>query len=227
VTRRLGIATFSLAGFVTVALLVASGGTSSVDQFSVDHLMLGLYPYVDDGMRWSAVGAQRAGWLSGPISSATNPDRIVNRIADVAYIPASGFVASALVFLLIVVALFRGQRIAAACWAAAYAAGNGFEIIGKELIERPQLYVTAQYGSVPIWKFDTSFPSGHTIRAILLAALVAWMFPTLRTLAAAWAAIVVVLLVVAGTHTPTDVAGGLLVAVALLALRGAAEARLA
>ena len=66
--------------------------------------------------------------------------------------------------------------------------------------------------------FDHSLPSGHTIRSFLIAAVVLVLSARLGRAAAVWAASVVPILVVAGWHTPTDVAAGLLLAAALALL---------
>jgi membrane-associated phospholipid phosphatase len=168
-----------------------------------------------------------AGRLAAPIASSLNPDRIVNRIADVVYIPAGGVVATVLVCVAAVVALAsRRPRAEITCWIAAYVLGNLLELVGKWTITRPALHTTPEYGSLHVWKFDTSFPSGHTMRACILAAFVVWVAPRLRAPVTIWASAVVVLLVVAGTHTPTDVIGGLLAAAALVLLCGETVARL-
>lgn len=207
-TSRLGIACAASASFVLLAFLVALGAVTPIDQFAVDHLMPGLYPYVA-GVHRSAAGV-------APVVSGLNPNRIVNRVADAIYVPAGGLVATTFFGIAALVAAARRRPAGEiACWIAAYVVGNLFELVGKWTIARPALHTTASYGSLQVWKFDASFPSGHTIRALLLAAFVAWVAPTLRVPAALWAGAVVLLLVAAGTHTPTDVAGGLLVALAL------------
>jgi undecaprenyl-diphosphatase len=75
---------------------------------------------------------------------------------------------------------------------------------------------------VAIPSFHGSFPSGHTIRALLVATLVIAFRPALRAPALVWFVGAVVALVVVAAHTPSDVLGGLLVGLALvLAVRAA------
>lgn len=225
-TPRLAIACTATGALTLLALLVATGACTRIDQYAVDHLMLGLYPYVA-GIHWAG-GVPMAGRLAAPLASSMNPNRIVNRIADAAYIPAGGVIATALVGLAALAAAARRRPVVEiACWLAAYVVGNLLELVGKWTITRPALHTTPAYGSLQVWKFDTSFPSGHTIRACILAAFVAWAVPYLRAPAAIWAAAVVVLLVLAGTHTPTDVIGGLLAALALVLFSREVGARLA
>jgi membrane-associated phospholipid phosphatase len=94
-------------------------------------------------------------------------------------------------------------------------AATAVETLCKDVLDRPALYDGARH----ITGFDSSFPSGHTIRTVLVAAAFA------RPWAAAWAVASIVLLQLAGWHTATDIAGGLLLAaLALLGARGAARA---
>ena len=62
--------------------------------------------------------------------------------------------------------------------------------------------------------FDTSLPSGHTIRSLIVAGAVAAAWRSGRA-AYVWAATVPFALVATGAHTPTDVVAGSLIAVAL------------
>jgi membrane-associated phospholipid phosphatase len=71
--------------------------------------------------------------------------------------------------------------------------------------------------------FDSSFPSGHTLRIVLL---VGALYPLLRGWVVAWAVAAVALILLAGWHVPTDVAGGLLLgALGLLGGRAAGALR--
>jgi membrane-associated phospholipid phosphatase len=70
----------------------------------------------------------------------------------------------------------------------------------------------------PVVPFEHSFASGHEIRAVLLAACLVALRPGFWPLAVAWLAAVSVVLVTGGWHTPTDVLGGLVLAVGVGAL---------
>jgi membrane-associated phospholipid phosphatase len=206
--RRLAVPVPALlvAAFVVLAALVAAGAVTGLDQYAVDHLMPGLYPYV----------THRFGGPFGLRPDPLNPNRIVNRIADAVARPATIEIVTPVV----VVVLLAAKRLRASRlhWAGVFAALIAIELIGKHVIHRPALHTTAAYGSAHVWKFDSSFPSGETERAVFLAALLAAAWPRLRLLPVLWAAAVVLLLVAAGTHTPTDVAGGLLVSLGLVLL---------
>ena len=60
--------------------------------------------------------------------------------------------------------------------------------------------------------FDSSFPSGHMARAVLLAACLVACFPRTRPFVLVWLVAVAIQAVVGGWHVPSDVAGGLLLA---------------
>ena len=71
--------------------------------------------------------------------------------------------------------------------------------------------------------FDSSWPSGHALRCALVAAALAAAWPRLCVPLGIWLAAVVVLLELAGLHTPTDLVGGLLLATAAVAGAAAVE----
>jgi membrane-associated phospholipid phosphatase len=95
-------------------------------------------------------------------------------------------------------------------WVAAVAV----ELAFRHALTRPALY---RHG-VHLVAFDTSWPSGHALRSAIVAAALAAAWPRLRIPLGVWLAAVVVLLEVAGFHTPTDIAGGLLLAATVVAL---------
>src|SRR4029078_7444422 len=63
--------------------------------------------------------------------------------------------------------------------------------------------------------FDSSFPSGHMLRAILITGAVAAVIPALRFALRVWCVAVAACLLVNGWHLPTDIAGGILAGMAL------------
>jgi membrane-associated phospholipid phosphatase len=127
----------------------------------------------------------------------------------------------ALISLLLVLAaswrLWKSGRVEAAlAWPAAWLVGTAVELVFRHTLTRPALY----RDGVHIVAFDSSWPSGHALRCTIVAAALATAWPRLRLPLAVWLVAVLVLLVLAGFHTPTDVAGGLLLAT--VALAGAA-----
>ena len=125
----------------------------------------------------------------------------------------------------------RGRQALAATLAVAFVVAVAVELVSKWTLVRPGLQRAGPGGTlVPIGPFDSSFPSGHALRAALIATCVAIVWPRLRLIVATWALAVPVMLVVGGWHTPTDVVAGTVLAGAVAAAAvGAAplvEARL-
>ena len=117
-------------------------------------------------------------------------------------------------FLLVLLGSWRSR---APGWIAAWLAAVAVEVVFRHTLNRPPLY---RHG-VHVVAFDMSWPSGHALRCSLVAAALAAAWPRLRPVLVLWLAVVVVLLELAGFHTPTDIAGGLLLAT--VAAAGAVE----
>ncbi len=202
--RRRSIVLFC-AAFAVLAALVAAGAFMWIDQYAVTHLMPGVEPG-DAGSLLDAllpVGRRRGFW---------------DLAADLWLYPASAPLSAAIVVLACLTLRRRGRRRAALLWGLAFVAGTAIEILVKELLERPELYVVVDGRREHVAGFDHALPSGHTIRSFLVAAVLLAVWPRLGRVAAAWAATVAPILVFAGWHTPTDVAAGLLLAAALALL---------
>jgi membrane-associated phospholipid phosphatase len=123
----------------------------------------------------------------------------------------------ALVSLLLV--LVAAWRLRTVVWPGAWLAAVAIEVVFRHTLTRPALY---RHG-VHLVAFDTSWPSGHALRCALVAAALGAAWPRLRILLGIWLGAVVVLLELAGFHTPTDIAGGLLLATAAAASAVAVE----
>jgi membrane-associated phospholipid phosphatase len=193
-----------VAAFAALAGLVAAGSLTRIDQWAVDHLMPGMhYRATTQTFVESVVPLLHANW---------HPP--LHGIANVVTLPASVLpsllIAGAGWFVL----WRRGRRRTAVAWAAAWVAGTTIEVLTKATLTRPALY---SHG-VHLVGFDASYPSGHTIRIVLVAATLIVAWPAARVWVAAWAACAVVLTEVAGFHTPSDVAGGLVLAALLVQL---------
>jgi membrane-associated phospholipid phosphatase len=173
------------ASFAALAVLVAAGAFTGLDQWSVDHLMPGAaFSAREPSLRDALIPLYATHWHR-PYSVATN----------IVTVPASFVVA-------LVLTAWRSRALAVALVAAV-----AVETLCKHVLDRPALHD----GALHIVGFDDSFPSGHTLRAVILAGAFASPW------AAAWAVAAIVLLVVAGWHTPTDVAGGVLLGLLALA----------
>jgi membrane-associated phospholipid phosphatase len=193
----------ALVAFGALAGLVASGATTGLDQWAVDHAMP----------------------LAGRHSAApTTLDSIVPfhhtlfhpvglGVTQIVTLPGQ-VVFSLLLVLVAAWALWKRGRVEAAVWlTAAWFGAVAVEVVFRHTLSREPLY----RDGVHLVGFDMSWPSGHALRCTIVAAALAATWPRLRLPLGIWLAAVVVLLELAGLHTPTDLVGGLLLATAALA----------
>ncbi len=180
--------------FAALAVLVAAGAFTRVDQWSIDHVMPGAsFHHVQGGLLEGLVPLLHSRWGS-PFAVLVN----------IVTLPASFLIALAIAF-----ACSRAFGIV-------LAAAVAVEVLCKEVLVRPALH----HGSFHIATFDSSFPSGHTLRTVIVAGAVATARPRARSFVVAWAIGSIALLLLAGWHTPTDLAGGaILGGLALLGAR--------
>ena len=101
----------------------------------------------------------------------------------------------------------------AALWAGAYVASLAIELAGKLIIERPNGSHSPLAGSITVG----SFPSGHTMRVVVIAAAASAAWPSLRWPAVALAAFTAAWIELVGIHSLSEVFGGLLAALAIVA----------
>jgi membrane-associated phospholipid phosphatase len=201
------------AAYAALAVLVATGAANGLDQWSVDHLM--------PGLGGSSTGPTKTEAVV-PLLHA-NWGRPLDYVANIVTVPAQAVIGTVLAAACWLVLARRGRTHAALAWAVAWIAANGIEALCKSVLARPLLH----HSGAPLWAFQSSWPSGHTLRSVLLAVTVAAVWPAAGRWVAAWAAASLVLLEVGGIHVPTDIAGGLLLALlaAGLARREAAYER--
>jgi membrane-associated phospholipid phosphatase len=195
------------AAYATLAVLVAAGALTRVDQWGVDHLMPS-----------ASFRHAQAGWLEAAVPLLHQRfDSPLSVATDVVTLPAAALVSLAIVL--------AASRVAGTGLVVAWAFGSAVELLCKHVLVRPALHD----GSFHIAAFDSSFPSGHALRAVLVAFAIARSWPRVRPLAVAWVVASVVLLQLAGWHTPSDLAGGLLLGglavLGLLGLRAAGAFR--
>ena len=179
-----------LSAFAALAVAVAAGGLTGLDQWAVDHAMPG----------GSFTGGEPSLLDALVPLAGTHWGSVWSVLVNVVAAPASFLVALALV-------TWR-SRVLGALLVAAVAV----ETLLKDVLTRPELHHGAQH----VVAFDNSFPSGHTLRAVIVAGALASPW------AGAWAVATIVLLQLAGWHTPTDIAGGLLLGASALLARGRA-----
>ena len=200
--RHVVVPAVGAVAFLVLAGLVMAGVLTGVDRYSVHHLM-----------PWSEPSTKSLINVGALFLPETRPSLGGSLVALWTY-PASAFVSALVVAGCAYIVDRRGNRQAAVSICALWIVANALELIGKIAIARP---------SISVSRFQHSYPSGHTLRACVIAAVVAWTWRRMGPAAAAWALLVPVALVLVGDHTPTDVAGGLLLAGCLIAIwsRGA------
>ena len=189
--------------FVVLAILVGVGSLTGVDQWSVDRLMPGL----------------GAGSLSPSVFRSLfpifDPGKSHGHEAISAVTYGIVWVASGIPALLLVglalISLRRRQHFQlAVALGFAFVTANLLVIAAKSAITRPALFAHSGQSLTYLPPFDNSFPSGHETRAVVLVACLIACCRHLWPLAIAWLTTVTAMLVVGGWHTPTDIAGGLL-----------------
>ena len=185
------------AAFALLAVLVSAGVFHHLDQWAVHHLMPGLEPKPNEPSLFDSLIPLRGSDWSDGWSIAT----------DLVALPGSFLIALAIV-------AWRSRLLAVVMLAAV-----AVEVICKEVLTKPALYLDG----VHVVPFDSSFPSGHSLRIAIVAGA---LYPLLRGWVVAWAGAAIALILLAGWHTPTDIAGGLLLGVlGLLCARSAGALR--
>jgi membrane-associated phospholipid phosphatase len=198
---RVGAVVAAVAALIALSALVSVGELTSVDGYAVRNLMPGGLP---TGSRIPVIGHLLQYHGHG------------FDLSQVVRLPAN-IVPAVVVLLLACWALWRrGQLAGMIVWVAAFGIGNAIAVLGKETITRPALYAVHDGTRVEVPGFATSFPSGHSFRLVLLAAMLAALWPRLRWLLALWAAGATVSLEIDQIHTPSDIAGGLLLAAVIV-----------
>jgi membrane-associated phospholipid phosphatase len=186
--------------FCVLGSLVLLGQLAAVDGYAVRHLM----PFRSNDQG----GSSPLGTLLSYHDFRFHPGRILR-------LPASALLSTVLVALVCLGLWWRGRRRLALLWGAAFAVGNIVELGSKLVVTKPLFYIVSQGETMPVG-FRHSFPSGHVLRGVLLVAAAMALWPSLRLLFLIWAVAVVVTLELDGIHTPSDLAGGLLLAAALI-----------
>jgi len=203
------------ATFMLLALAVAvdAGKVAGFDQWSVTQLMP-----LQDHPTGEPSALDRA---TSPLAAVERPtNSALTRSLFAVTVPFAPLPAVLLAGAGAFVLVIRGRRRAAAAWCGALAAALIVEAAFKHVVERPLVYKidSSTHLARPADTLNRSFPSGHAVRAVVLAGLVLELAPGLASIAFAAAGITSALTVVLSMHTPTDVSGGLLLGFILLAV---------
>jgi membrane-associated phospholipid phosphatase len=188
------------AALAVLTILVVTGALTGIDNWAIDHVMPALDPHSHAG-----VVNSKGLWRPFPLDAVW-----WDKLLDAYLYPASFLVSALLVAALCTLLARRGAVVPAIVWVGAWLGANAAELVGKLGLERPDVHWSNGVRPVHVAPFDHSYPSGHSARAVVLAALVAYVFPRARYAAAAWVLLVPAALVVAGDHTVSDVVGGTL-----------------
>jgi membrane-associated phospholipid phosphatase len=135
----------------------------------------------------------------------------LRNLADLVVSPAAPATTVVLIGLAALYLWARGRPRAAVAWPVALLMAFGVEILAKVVVSQHRSAIWRGFGLT----FDSSFPSGHMLRAILLAGAATAVWHALRAPMACWCAAVAVCLLISGFHLPTDIAGGALAGLAL------------
>ena len=125
--------------------------------------------------------------------------------------PAGPLVTPLLIAAAAICLLAQRRARAAVAWPAALALALVVELVCKVVVGQHRSGTWHGFGLT----LDSSFPSGHMLRAILITGAVAAVIPALRAALGLWCAAVAVCLLLNGWHLPTDIAGGILAGMAL------------
>jgi membrane-associated phospholipid phosphatase len=201
--RAIALVAAALAVFTGI---VIAGWLTRIDDWAIDHVMPGLDPHSNVSIV-NGTGL----WRPFPL-----PAPWWEKVLDVYLYPASLLVSAVVTAACCAVLARRGYVVPALVWLAAWLGANAVELAGKLGLDRPDVRWSNGTPSVHVVSFDHSYPSGHTARGVVLAALLAYAFPRVRIVAAVWLLLVPVALVAAGDHTVSDVVGGLLLGLLLV-----------
>lgn len=179
--------------FLALTGLVWVGVFTWLDRYAVHHLM-----------PWARFGRHRLIEV-GAVFTPQTEHTFGGTLVALSTYPASPFVSG----LIVLACAWRLGRRAGITAIVLWLAANAIELAGKLIVHRP---FVGEPG------FSDSFPSGHTVRAFVTAAIVGWTWRRAGPPATVWAVGVACALVAIGDHVPTDVAGGAILAAFLVAL---------
>jgi membrane-associated phospholipid phosphatase len=191
----------TLVALAVVTALVLGGVLTGLDEWGLDHVMPALDPTSPGNGIVTSHGLWRPFSLDIPWWQ---------KALDLYTYPGSVFASGLVLVIACVVLVRRAHRWPALVWMGAWVAGSGIELVGKYVLTRPALYWTDGRARLHVAPFHNSYPSGHTVRSVVIAAIIAYVWRRARVLVAVWLAFVPVCLVIVAAHTITDVTGGLL-----------------
>ena len=198
-------ALFLGAAFVILTSAVQAGVVRPVDRFAVHHLQ----PLSQTSLAQTVTAPDP---LVAVLPVVRGHQSVLVTTAAIAFAPADTLAAVIIIAATGLMLYRRGRRRAAVGWIGALLAGLAIEGVGKLLVGQIQFSPAATVFGVTL---NGSYPSGHTIRSVILAAMVATLWPRTRPWLIAWVALLTSLLELGGLHVPSEIAGGFLAGGAL------------
>jgi membrane-associated phospholipid phosphatase len=178
-----------------------------IDDWAVNNVM----PALDPSSSGSGIVSARGLWRPFPLGVPW-----WQKVLDLYNYPGSVLISAGVLVAACIVLLRRRDCPAAILWTGAWLVANAVELLGKHVLSRPSVHWSDGATRITVTSFNNSYPSGHTVRSVLVAAIVAYAWPRLRWPAAVWLLLVPVSLVIAAAHTVSDVVGGLLLGLVLM-----------
>lgn len=193
------------AAFLILTAAVGTGLVRPIDRFALDHLQ----PLSETSLAQTVAPPDPLVALR-PVANGHRS--VLASAAAIALAPADTLSAVIIVAAAGPLLYRRGRPRAAAAWIVALLAGLAVEGTGKLLVDQIRFSPGSTILGVTL---NGSYPSGHTIRSVILATMVATLWPRTRLWLIAWVALVTSLLELGGLHVPSDIAGGFLAGGAL------------
>jgi membrane-associated phospholipid phosphatase len=191
--------------FLILTAAVGTGLVRPVDRFAIDHLQ----PLSGTSLAQSVAPPDPLVALRPVVNGHRS---VLVSAAAIAFAPADTLSAVIIVAAAGLMLYRRGRPRAAAAWIVALVTGLAIEGTGKLLVDQIQFSPSSTILGVTL---NGSYPSGHTIRSVILATMVATLWPRTRLWLIAWVVLVTSLLELGGLHVPSDIAGGFLAGGAL------------
>jgi len=197
--------------FGVLTAFVTAGKLQWLDVYAVRHWMPDFTPVQSGAFDTTGL------WRPFPLDVAAWQQAL-----DLWTYPGSFLVSGLATAVACVVLWRRGDTVAAGVWVAVWLLANAIEYAGKSGLDRPPIEWHGHGLAIPT--FRNSYPSGHTIRSLVVVALVIFLARRYAVPAIVWVVLVPPFLVISGNHTPSDVVGGAFVGLALVLLAAAALA---
>jgi membrane-associated phospholipid phosphatase len=193
------------AAFVILTVAVEAGLLRPLDRFAIHHLQ----PLSGSSLAQTVAPPDPLVALRPVVHDHRS---LLVSAGAVAFAPADTFAAVTIVAATSILLYRRGRRREALAWPVALLAGLAIEGIGKGLVDQIRFAPSTTILGVTL---NGSYPSGHTIRSVILATMVATVWPRTRPWVIAWVVLVTSLLELGGLHVPSDIVGGFLAGGAL------------